>query len=81
MKGLARCKSYTIRDGVSIGSLSNMHRFVSSPIPVVNKRLNAETAELKSDISALSKKLHYLETTNKNSREHMDQIFKSQGRS
>ena len=56
-------------------------RFVFSPTVDVEKRLSSETAELKSDISNLSKKLHYLETTHKNSREHIDQIFRSGGRS
>lgn len=46
----------------------------------VEKRLSSETAELKSDISNLNKKLHYLETTHKNSREHIDKIIKSGGR-
>ncbi|MCJ1252497.1 hypothetical protein MMC24_000303 [Lignoscripta atroalba] len=55
--------------------------FVYSPMANVQKRLSSETAELKSDISNLNKKLHYLETTHKNSREHIDQIFKSGGRS
>ena len=56
-------------------------RFVFSPTPDVEKRLYSETTELKSDISNLNKKLHYLETTYKNSQEHMDRIFKSSGRS
>lgn len=47
----------------------------------MEKRLGSETAELKSDISNLNKKLNYLETTHKNSREHIDRIFKSGGRS
>lgn len=55
-------------------------RFISTPIKTVDKRLNSETAELKSDITALEKKLHYLETTHKNSRDHIDQIFRSGGR-
>ncbi|MCJ1240021.1 hypothetical protein MMC14_008021 [Varicellaria rhodocarpa] len=55
--------------------------FVSNPTDAVEKRLSAETAELKSDISNLNKKLHYLETTHKNSREHIDQIFRSGERS
>ena len=58
-----------------------LNRFVYSPMANVQKRLSSETAELKSDISNLNKKLHYLETTHKNSREHIDQIFKSGGRS
>lgn len=47
----------------------------------VEKRLSSETAELKSDISNLNKKLHYLETTHKNSREHIEKIIQSGGRS
>ncbi|KAL8694364.1 MAG: hypothetical protein Q9218_001001 [Villophora microphyllina] len=54
--------------------------FMFAPIDGVQKRLNSETAELKSNISSLNKKLHYLETTHKNSRQHIDQIFKSGGR-
>ena len=56
------------------------HRFVFSPTSVIEKRLLGETKELKGDVSNLEKKLHYLETTHKNSREHIDQIFKSGGR-
>lgn len=56
------------------------HRFVLSPTSDVEKRLASDTTVLKSDISNLNKKLHYLETTHKNSREHIEQIFKSGGR-
>jgi prefoldin subunit 1 len=52
-------------------------RFVFSPIAEVDERLSSETSELKSDVENLGKKLQYLETTHKNSREHIDQIFKS----
>ncbi|MCJ1475898.1 hypothetical protein MMC13_004562 [Lambiella insularis] len=55
--------------------------FVFRPTADVEKRLLLETAELKADVSNLNKKLHYLETTHKNSREHIDQIFRSGGRS
>lgn len=41
--------------------------------------MTSETAELKSDIANLNKKLHYLETTYKNSQEHMNRIFNSGG--
>ncbi|KAL8736263.1 MAG: hypothetical protein Q9166_000418 [cf. Caloplaca sp. 2 TL-2023] len=54
--------------------------FMFTPRDNVQSRLATETAELKSDISSLNKKLHYLETTHKNSREHIDQIFMSGGR-
>ncbi|KAL6718020.1 hypothetical protein ACLMJK_004105 [Lecanora helva] len=55
--------------------------FVFSPMGDVEKRLSSETAELKSDIANLNKKLHYLETTQKNSREHIEKIMKSGGKS
>ncbi|KAI4161138.1 MAG: hypothetical protein L6R39_000098 [Caloplaca ligustica] len=54
--------------------------FIYTPVDDVEKRLASETAEFNSDISSLNKKLHYLETTHKNSREHIDQIFRSGGR-
>jgi prefoldin subunit 1 len=56
-------------------------RFVFSPTAEVDKRLTTETTDLKTDIKNLEKKLQYLETTHKNSREHIDQIFNSGGRS
>ncbi|MCJ1458752.1 hypothetical protein MMC28_009126 [Mycoblastus sanguinarius] len=54
--------------------------FVFSPMSDVEKKLSSQTSELKSDIANLNKKLHYLETTHKNSREHIDKIMAS-GRS
>lgn len=62
-----------------LGTNCYIYRFICSPMTDVEKRLTSETDELKSDISNLNKKLHYLETTHKNSREHIDQIFKSGG--
>lgn len=53
-----------------------LSRFVATPMSAVDKRLSSETAELKSDITNLEKKLHYLETTHKNSRENIEQILK-----
>jgi len=40
-------------------------------------RLAAESEELKSNMSNLEKKLHYLETTYKNSKDNLEQILKS----
>ncbi|KAI9698916.1 MAG: hypothetical protein M1836_003105 [Candelina mexicana] len=66
---------YALDRGDNLGT-----RFVSSPIDEVNKRLATETSEMKADISNLDKKLHYLETTHKNSRDHIEQIIGSGGR-
>lgn len=52
-------------------------RFVYRPTADVEKKLSTEISELKSDISNLNKKLHYLETTHKNSRNHIDQFLNS----
>ncbi|KAF8867259.1 Prefoldin beta-like protein [Acephala macrosclerotiorum] len=54
--------------------------FVFSPTAEIDKRLTGEASELKSDIKNLEKRLQYLETTHKNSRSHIDQIFNSPGR-
>ncbi|KAI9766088.1 MAG: hypothetical protein M1840_006795 [Geoglossum simile] len=54
--------------------------FIYSPMADVGKRLATEIGELKSDVSNLEKKLHYLETTYKNSRDHMEQIFRTGGK-
>ncbi|EPS33545.1 hypothetical protein PDE_08507 [Penicillium oxalicum 114-2] len=54
--------------------------FVNVPIDTVNKRLTRESAEAALDITNLEKKLHYHETTHKNSRENLEQILKSGGR-
>lgn len=52
-------------------------RFVNVPIDTVNKRLTRESSEASSEITNLEKKLHYHETTHKNSRENLEQILKS----
>lgn len=54
--------------------------FVASPTADVKTRLSKETEEIKSDVGNLEKKLNYLETTYKNSQQHIEQLFKSGGR-
>jgi prefoldin subunit 1 len=50
---------------------------MATPVLVIDKRLSREADELKSDITNLEKKLHYLETTHKNSRENIEQILRA----
>ncbi|KAF7507119.1 hypothetical protein GJ744_010932 [Endocarpon pusillum] len=54
--------------------------FVATPISAVDARLSKESQTLKSEITALEKRLHYLETTHKNSREHIEKILQTGGR-
>lgn len=56
-------------------------RFVAAPISIVDKRLSSESTALKKDITELEKKLHYLQTTFKNSRDHIEKILQTGGRS
>lgn len=56
------------------------NRFVASPPSDVKTRLVKESDALKKDMENLEKKLHYLETTYKNSREHLEAVFKNGGR-
>lgn len=55
-------------------------RFVAIPIDTLNKRLTDESATLKKDITDLEKRLHYQETTFKNSRQHIEKILQSGAR-
>lgn len=56
------------------------YRFVGVPMNTIDKRLSSESGDLKSEITGLEKKLHYLEMTHKNSRENLEQILKSGGK-
>lgn len=60
--------------------VSSPIRFVNVPTDTVSKRLTRESGEAATEISSLEKKLHYHETTHKNSRENLEQILKSGGR-
>ncbi|KAJ5762352.1 uncharacterized protein N7511_005734 [Penicillium nucicola] len=54
--------------------------FVNVPIGTVNKRLTRESGEASAEITNLEKKLQYHETTHQKSRENLEQILKSGGR-
>jgi prefoldin subunit 1 len=55
-------------------------RFVLGSTTDMKTKLELQSTELESDVSDLKKKLHYLETTAKNSKEHIDQLLRSGGR-
>ena len=54
-------------------------RFVGVPVPVLRSKLNEQAKELEVEAEKLKQKLLYLETTHKNSREHIDEILKRSG--
>ena len=55
-------------------------RFVAIPSTTMNQRLTSESTALNKDISDLEKRLHYQETTFKNSRQHIEKILQSGAR-
>ncbi|KAL9055334.1 MAG: hypothetical protein Q9162_003641 [Coniocarpon cinnabarinum] len=55
--------------------------FVQTNTTEVKENIDKQSGELKTDISNLEKRLHYLETTAKNSQAHIEQMLKSGGKS
>ncbi|CAK7218205.1 hypothetical protein SCUCBS95973_003406 [Sporothrix curviconia] len=53
--------------------------FVLEPVSSLNDKLGKQVKTLESDVEGLGKRLHYLETTAKNSQEHINQILRRGG--
>lgn len=47
----------------------------------LQKKLDTQMKEMQSEVDSLGKRLQYLETTAKNSREHIEKILKGAGQS
>jgi len=52
---------------------------VSTPASALSAKLERQVKELETDVEGLGKKLHYLETTAKNSQSHIDQLLRRGG--
>jgi prefoldin subunit 1 len=59
--------------------LTGNKRFVLGSTNEMQTKLASQSTELKSDVTDLNKKLHYLETTAQNSRDHIEQLLRSGG--
>lgn len=46
------------------------------PVPALQDKLGAQMKEMESEVEGLGKRLHYLETTAKNSQEHIEKMLK-----
>lgn len=55
------------------------NRFVSTSIPEVKAAQAKQDQDADKEMENLNKKLHYLETTNKNANEHLERILKGGG--
>ena len=54
-------------------------RFVSVPAPAMKDKLESQMKEMETDVDGLGKKLHYLETTAKNSQNHIEAMLRRGG--
>lgn len=61
---------------MSNGTDGNRVRFVSIPAPELKDKLESQTKQVDTDIDSLTKRLHYLETTAKNSQEHIEAMLR-----
>ncbi|OHE91769.1 prefoldin subunit [Colletotrichum orchidophilum] len=52
--------------------------FIALPTPQLTQKLEGQIKDREGEVEKLSQKLHYLETTYKNSRQHIDQMLKAQ---
>jgi dihydroceramidase len=52
---------------------------VAVPLPAMQKKLEAQMKTIEGDVDSLGKRLHYLETTAKNSQEHIDAMLRRGG--
>ncbi|KAH8788507.1 Prefoldin [Diaporthe sp. PMI_573] len=53
--------------------------FVSIPAPELKDKLESQTKQVDTDIDGLTKRLHYLETTAKNSQDHIEAMLRRGG--
>ncbi|KAI1018809.1 hypothetical protein LB503_005960 [Fusarium chuoi] len=51
--------------------------FVSLPVDSLRQKLEGQTQTLEGEVDKLSQRLLYLETTHKNSREHIEQMLRA----
>jgi septal ring factor EnvC (AmiA/AmiB activator) len=51
------------------------------PITALQEKLGSQIKEVETEVDALGKRLHYLETTAKNSQEHIEKMLKGGGQS
>ncbi|KIW63834.1 hypothetical protein PV04_08806 [Phialophora macrospora] len=78
----ARLNQLTSNELKSLSKDTNVYEgvgkmFVAVPMTTLNQRLASESAALQKDIADLDKRLHYQETTFKNSRQHIEKILQT----
>lgn len=73
----ARCGTWFL--DCQAASANTGYRFVLTSTEDVKVRQAKQATDIKAELANLDKKLHYLETTYKNSQQHMEALFKRGG--
>lgn len=73
----ARCEQFPRRRKLII--LTGVDRFVLTTTDGIKQRQVKEAEDIKTEMANLEKKMHYLDTTFKNSQEHLQQILQRGG--
>ena len=55
---------------------TNEQRFASLPVDSLRQKLDVQGKDIEGEVEKLNKRLLYLETTQKNSREHIEQMLR-----
>ncbi|KAK4230706.1 ceramidase-domain-containing protein [Podospora fimiseda] len=77
-EGVGKMCVFTLQSGTSICNLllTLSLRFVGLPAPELQDKLGTQIKDIETETEALGKRLHYLETTAKNSQEHIEKMLK-----
>lgn len=54
-------------------------RFVAIPVPTLQDKLGSQIKGIETEVDSLGKRLHYLETTAKNSQDHIEKMLRGAG--
>lgn len=49
------------------------------PVPTLQDKLGSQIKGIETEVDSLGKRLHYLETTAKNSQEHIEKMLRGSG--
>lgn len=81
MRAWARCtnrpqlnsKCLVVKKGFPLANAAS--RFAAVPVSELQDKLVSQMKQMETDVEGLGKRLHYLETTAKNSQEHIEKML------
>jgi len=76
---LCSCSQHRVLGQIRAANSVTGSRFVMTPVKDMNSKLEKQMKDLESDVEGLGKRLHYLETTAKNSQDHITAMLRGGG--